>query len=490
MKNIASVTFIMCLAYLGHSQPLTSVSPTTGTYTANNVAPFNFLNSYIIQAESNVATPPQPDSFSDLLVLTNRNPTVGQVFRTAMIIGNEGSFNLRRSQQSSVGMNFSTTWINTGQGSNSTGGFISFSPRDAGNGNNPTERMRITIGGNVGIGTTTPATQLHSTGSVRFAGLTSTTNPPRTIVSDATGNLFFVSGAPVTSYCSTANTIPMMSGANAMGCSNITQVNNLANCTTGTHIGVGINGTPIATAISGSTCNNIMLTVNGSALANGGVWIASDRRVKKDIVSIESGLEKVLQMRGVHYSFDNREFQDMELPEGTTSGFIAQELQEIIPEAVGQTEKGLHVVNYDVIIPYLVASIQEQNKIIEEQKLSLNEYSQKLSHIENKLSKVTGLGSQFGKIESKLDFPQYFKVSPNPFNTRLSVSYNVEKVANSRDSKATFKLFNALGQEVFSFDAKEQMGEFYIETGNFSNGMYFLNLFVNNKIVETTQVVK
>lgn len=43
----------------------------------------------------------------------------------------------------------------------------------------------------VGIGTTTPGTQLHTTGSVRFAGLTNDNNLTRIVVSDADGNLYY-----------------------------------------------------------------------------------------------------------------------------------------------------------------------------------------------------------------------------------------------------------------------------------------------------------
>lgn len=46
-------------------------------------------------------------------------------------------------------------------------------------------------GSKIGIGTTTPAAQLHSTGSVRFAGLTPDSSQTRVIVSDATGNLYY-----------------------------------------------------------------------------------------------------------------------------------------------------------------------------------------------------------------------------------------------------------------------------------------------------------
>ncbi len=49
----------------------------------------------------------------------------------------------------------------------------------------------FTCAGSIGVGTTSPSTQLHTTGGVRFAGLTRDTTKTRVIVSDANGNLFY-----------------------------------------------------------------------------------------------------------------------------------------------------------------------------------------------------------------------------------------------------------------------------------------------------------
>jgi len=45
--------------------------------------------------------------------------------------------------------------------------------------------------GNVGIGTGAPSAQLHTTGSVRFAGLTQDSTQTKVLVSDANGNLYY-----------------------------------------------------------------------------------------------------------------------------------------------------------------------------------------------------------------------------------------------------------------------------------------------------------
>jgi hypothetical protein len=50
-------------------------------------------------------------------------------------------------------------------------------------------------GPNVGLGTNSPAAQLHTTGSVRFAGLTQDSTQTNVLVSDANGNLYYRSAS-------------------------------------------------------------------------------------------------------------------------------------------------------------------------------------------------------------------------------------------------------------------------------------------------------
>ncbi|MBS1565904.1 MAG: hypothetical protein JST39_16060 [Bacteroidetes bacterium] len=46
-------------------------------------------------------------------------------------------------------------------------------------------------GAKIGMGTTTPSAQLHTTGNVRFAGLTNDNTQTRILVADASGNLYY-----------------------------------------------------------------------------------------------------------------------------------------------------------------------------------------------------------------------------------------------------------------------------------------------------------
>ncbi len=103
---------------------------------------------------------------------------------------------------------------------------------------------------------------------------------------------------------------------------------------------------------------------NGPVWANGFTNL-SDIRKKTNITDLQTPLQKVLALHGVTY-----EWLDSTQP-GTHAGFIAQEVEEVIPHAVTTTvdpetlgeTKG---VSYSEIIPYLVESIKAQQTIIED----------------------------------------------------------------------------------------------------------------------------
>ncbi len=81
-------------------------------------------------------------------------------------------------------------------------------------------------------------------------------------------------------------------------------------------------------------------------------WLTfSDRRFKREITELDSALEKVLRLRGVHFKWATSD--------QISVGFIAQEVQDVIPEVVKQDARGYLSVDYGKIVPYLVEAIKE-----------------------------------------------------------------------------------------------------------------------------------
>jgi hypothetical protein len=113
---------------------------------------------------------------------------------------------------------------------------------------------------------------------------------------------------------------------------------------------------PSGTDVAG----NINLFTNGSGdlTATGIISSTSDERVKSNIQTIESGLEKVLQMRGVTYDKDGK----------SGTGVIAQEMRKILPEVVNEDATGMLSVAYGNIVGILIEAIKELKEEINELK--------------------------------------------------------------------------------------------------------------------------
>jgi len=94
----------------------------------------------------------------------------------------------------------------------------------------------------------------------------------------------------------------------------------------------------------------------------------SDFREKKEINSIEYGLETIQQLKPVSYYWKSGD-ADKKL------GLIAQDVLELIPEIVNipEDEKGLYGITYSELIPVLIKSIQELSESVEQQEIKIKE---------------------------------------------------------------------------------------------------------------------
>ena len=126
-----------------------------------------------------------------------------------------------------------------------------------------------------------------------------------------------------------------------------------------------------------TTSPSFDLHCNGSAgKPGGGSWsTASDERLKAVHGNFTRGLEEIQQINPVSYNY--KQNNELDLPtEQEYVGVIAQEVQNIIPEAVEEMESGYLAVNNDPIIWALLNAIKEQQMQIENYK-SVNQMQQK-----------------------------------------------------------------------------------------------------------------
>jgi hypothetical protein len=127
----------------------------------------------------------------------------------------------------------------------------------------------------------------------------------------------------------------------------LTTTSNTTSLTTGnTSITDGINTAYVSTG---------GLFVNGAVTATNFVT-PSDSRLKMKIETLENSSWAIGQLRGVRFEWRDTGARDI--------GFIAQEILDVIPEAV-VTRSGELYVSYDKVVPYLVESVKTLMKRID-----------------------------------------------------------------------------------------------------------------------------
>ena len=131
----------------------------------------------------------------------------------------------------------------------------------------------------------------------------------------------------------------------------------------------------------GTTAPTTKLFVNGDITANS-IAGTSDIRFKTNIRPVVNALDKVKALRGVYYNWNQKAFPEKEFGAQNELGFIAQEVEKVVPEIVSKdnTAEAYRSVKYDKLVALLVEAIKEQQKQIDSLKIKVN----KLSRVNHK----------------------------------------------------------------------------------------------------------
>ena len=141
--------------------------------------------------------------------------------------------------------------------------------------------------------------------------------------------------------------------------------------TSGVEIGLQNQYTFLQAKHSGSV--RVQIQHDGDIVSKGNITAfgtsfltVSDEREKKDIYTISESLDRILELRPTKFTWKESEKQDV--------GFIAQEVEQIIPEVI-ETSRGFintdndqerKTIAYTKLVPYLVDTIQVMEKRIKE----------------------------------------------------------------------------------------------------------------------------
>ncbi|MEM1318805.1 MAG: tail fiber domain-containing protein [Bacteroidota bacterium] len=233
---------------------------------------------------------------------------------------------------------------------------------------------------------------------------------------------------------------------------------------------------------------NVVYQVFGSAFASGGVWAPSDKNLKRNIQPVSNAMEILQELEGVTYEYRTDERPELNLNKGRQYGFIAQDVEKVMPEATqnvfnarGEVDDYISM-NYDMIIPVLTEAVKEQDETIKYQEEVINEQTEEIESLKDRLARLEALVLGTKPAASRVDLRQN---RPNPFNGVTTIEYNIPQDMNNAD----LVIYDVRGVELQRVNVAVGNGTVDFDASNLSGGIYFYSIEVNGQNVARQKMV-
>jgi len=131
------------------------------------------------------------------------------------------------------------------------------------------------------------------------------------------------------------------------------------------------------------------LHVIGNICATGSIGACSDRRFKTNIKPLGDALALVQKLSPVRFDWKRDDFPDQHFTDQRQIGFIAQEVADVVPEAVIKGGDGYLSVDYGRLTPVVVEALKEQQKQVESLRAENADLRTRLERLEAALTAST-----------------------------------------------------------------------------------------------------
>ncbi|WP_018615456.1 tail fiber domain-containing protein [Segetibacter koreensis] len=238
----------------------------------------------------------------------------------------------------------------------------------------------------------------------------------------------------------------------------------------------------------------------------GNVWANnyfrfSDRKLKKGITPLKNSLQQLMKLKPSSYQFNTTGIEKMGLSSGNQMGLIADEVRQVFPELVQEavkpaeysenetlisSEEKFEGVNYEGLIPVLIASVQEQQKTIADLKSQNEELKVRLTKLEQSITlnddKVPGKTVTSVSLNSVM----LEQNNPNPFNENTVINYYLPQ----QSANAVLNITDLSGRIIKSIPITQKgKGQIILKAGQLQAGTYQYSLSMGGKLLVTKQMM-
>ncbi len=213
----------------------------------------------------------------------------------------------------------------------------------------------------------------------------------------------------------------------------------------------------------------------------------SDLQIKKNIVEIgkDEGLDKISNLHPKKFDIDYNDGYE-ELGKNKV-GLIAQEVLPVIPEIVCYDSSAqLYSIDYFSIIPYLIAAINKQSELIEEQNIKIESLEQELIEDIDLQAKSAGEDETENlNFDSEIQ-PFLGNNIPNPVDQATEIEFYLPQEISNAD----FYIYDLQGKQIMKFEVVErEYSSINIQGSQLMPGMYYYSLIADSRVIGTKQMI-
>ena len=218
-------------------------------------------------------------------------------------------------------------------------------------------------------------------------------------------------------------------------------------------------------------------TFNSIQVAN--VYNYSDARAKENIQDVQSGLNTVSQLRPVTYEWKQNYIKVDSLRHLTPAGpwesekpqlgFLAQDMEKVIPDIVMSDNHGFKVVNYMALIPVLVKAVQELQEIVD-----------------NQATVIEQLKSSSGSMTQAQNGNKIVKCTTDGSNNLLTVS---TELANDA-SNPKLLISSTTGDKEKTINLNKYAPTVSEDVSDLHKGVHVATLYINDTPVDSKTWIK